>query len=157
MWKYSYSAQLDWGLAELGKTNDDSEKKVDDELKHLYNIVFMSIIEEHIDKEHTAHMENPKDEKYELKCNICGYETNTESDLKVHVQTLHRSLKVNIESQNMIKCTECPYICKYNIQLKQAGAELGQAQLKLGLDLTSTSCQTPVQSDSPVQVSRTRS
>ena len=139
MWKYSYSAQLDWGLAELGKTNDDSEKKVDDELKHLYNIVFMSIIEEHIDKEHTAHMENPKDEKYELKCNICGYETNTESDLKVHVQTLHRSLKVNIESQNMIKCTECPYICKYNIQLKQAGAELGQAQLKLGLDLTSTS------------------
>ena len=56
-----------------------------------------------------------------LKCGGCDYQTNTENELRAHKQAIHMSLKVNVDlkEQEGIRCSECGYSCKLNIQLKK--------------------------------------
>ena len=55
------------------------------------------------------------------KCEICNFTTRDESELKTHIQSIHKIVKVDLndEDQNVIKCNKCEYKCKLNIQYKK--------------------------------------
>ena len=87
-------------------------------LKELLNKVLMDIIEHDIDNQKQS--ENSLYEPEVLiKCKRCDYTSNHESDIKIHTQTLHTEVRINIESGNTIKCNKCQFTCKYNIQMKK--------------------------------------
>ena len=95
--------------------NEEHEENV---LKELYNKVMMDIIEHDIDKQNQS--ETPVDDtKILMDCKKCNFVSNDESEIRVHNQTIHTEVRINIESGNNIKCDQCQYVCKYNIQLKK--------------------------------------
>ena len=57
----------------------------------------------------------------DISCEICPFTTKDEAEMKTHIQTLHRTIKVEVkqEDQNVIKCDQCEYRCKLNIQYKK--------------------------------------
>ena len=56
----------------------------------------------------------------DIKCEKCDFVTTNKEEIKVHMQTTHSDIKVDlrIEDQNVIICDECGYKCRLNIQYK---------------------------------------
>ena len=93
----------------------------EDDLTDLQNVVFTHILEQQI-----LEIENEKKVKRvcdetKYSCDQCEFSTNAEEHLKVHIQTIHQSAKVdvNVTSIRTIKCQACEYVCKLNIQMKK--------------------------------------
>ena len=93
-----------------------------------------SILEDHIEHKHTQKEQTPytcsKCEKtfayYFLlinhrcfKCNKCNSIASSSSSLATHVQSIHKSISVNITRNVLIQCEQCESKFKYNIQLKK--------------------------------------
>ena len=56
------------------------------------------------------------------KCQKCAYISNDDSDLQIHVQTIHKNLRINLVEEKKsikIKCNKCEYECRYNKQLQK--------------------------------------
>ena len=56
-----------------------------------------------------------------IKCVKCDYTSQSKVDVDIHIQSVHMSLLVDLKEsdQNSIKCDQCDYRCKYNMQLKK--------------------------------------
>ena len=67
------------------------------------------------------HNPPPHIDNNEFKCDKCGFISNTESENKIHEQTIHKLNRVDLEvaDQNTIKCDQCEYKCRYVIQFKK--------------------------------------
>ena len=56
------------------------------------------------------------------KCQECDYISINERDLKTHIQTIHKNLRINLIKEKKlikIKCNKCEYECRYNKQLQK--------------------------------------
>ena len=61
---------------------------------------------------------------------ISSFKSLDANDLKVHNQTYHMGLKVNIDvkEQTIIECSQCDFKCRLNIQLKKHIVNTHQAE-----------------------------
>ena len=54
------------------------------------------------------------------QCKKCDFSTASHSDMNVHFQFNHKSVKIDIneKDQQIVACMNCEYRCKLNIQLR---------------------------------------
>ena len=57
----------------------------------------------------------------EFDCKKCPFTTNNEKEKLLHNQSKHMNIQVdlNLADQNVIKCKQCEYKCRYTIQIKK--------------------------------------
>ena len=72
-------------------------------------------------KEHITHHVPSHDDIRQFKCKKCAFTTNNEEERLSHIQSSHMNMQVdlNLADQNVIKCEQCEYRCRYRIQLKK--------------------------------------
>ena len=55
-----------------------------------------------------------------FQCKRCKVIKECIDDLNVHIQTVHKIIRVDLQSTDIIvRCGQCEYTCKLNVQLKQ--------------------------------------
>ena len=57
-------------------------------------------------------------EEFNIKCEQCKFSTGDQTELKTHMQLLHKTPKVKIVPSKL-RCTKCEYECNLNIQMKK--------------------------------------
>ena len=69
-------------------------------------------------KENEDILNHSKDKtEFKLNCKECDFYTDTEVNLKMHMQTTHRTARVHLKPPDIsqLKCDYCEYQGKYNI------------------------------------------
>ena len=105
------------------------EKIYQSEMFKCQKCDFNSKTKDEIDKHTEIHKkanilsekQKPRNTK-KFKCQKCELCFETDIKLRMHMQTVHQELTVQIKTQlpKVIKCKMCDFKCKYNIQLKKA-------------------------------------
>ena len=89
---------------------------IDKEFSELVSVVYSHILDHHIQalKAQSDNEEVEWETTEKVKCEQCDYTSAMYSDLKVHMQTMHKTVKVNLTPQITLTCTMCPYKCNLN-------------------------------------------
>ena len=77
----------------------------------MENLIYIAILENEIEVAN-------KSEKQTCECTFCAFKAETMQDMKRHIQTIHQSIKIDVE-KIIIKCEKCEKTFKLNIQLKK--------------------------------------
>ena len=94
----------------------DMKERTDDvtEIRELENVVYSYILEHQM----PLVLESDSVITQELLCNKCEYVANDKSELKIHMQSMHQSIKIDLNA-GQIKCNTCSYKCNLNIKMKK--------------------------------------
>ena len=96
--------------------NLETEKEDDPPQMHLQTVHVYE------DENQENDTENKLTANSVFQCLKCNYTCDSEGDLKIHTQTIHEDVRVNIQIEQKlrkIKCSKCEYECRYNKQLEK--------------------------------------
>ena len=114
----------------------DSEYEFVEKLRDVITCLLDKFLSENEEKPALKTGLNSSGEAKYFVCDVCDWQTRSEAALKGHKKRMHEKKGVSEE----VSCNLCPFKSSSKATLivhkriKQAGAELGQAQLKLILD-----------------------
>ena len=99
---------------EKSKIKDNASNDIEKDVVHT---VYMHILENYIDNITKAPYED--DPIFNENCHQCDHIALNDLELKKHIQTIHKVVKVDVSSNMVIKCTVCDYACNLNIKMKK--------------------------------------
>ena len=97
--------------------NTDEEMKTVNEFRVVENFIFSIILQHQIEELRETGAVTEPAAKY--ACNQCKHIADEELVLNIHMQTMHQSVKINIQTDIKLNCSECHYTCKRNIEMKK--------------------------------------